>query len=54
MKKLWADFEDEDQINGWIKRCGLCRVRFVSRKDARFCSDACRQAAKRERQKALV
>ena len=50
MKKLWDDFEDGERINGWIKLCKNCSVRFVPREDARFCRDACRVAARRERE----
>ena len=54
MKKLWDDFEDGDRINGWVKRCERCKSLFVSRKDARFCCDACRVAARRMRERPVV
>ena len=47
MKKLLKDLAEGDRIVGWVKRCERCKSLFVSRKDARFCCDACRVAVKR-------
>ena len=54
MRKLWADIREGDRVVGWAIKCSACRLLFIGREDALFCSDGCRQAAYRGRLKAGV
>ena len=51
MRKLVANIREGDRVVGRAIKCSTCRLLFIGREDALFCSDACRQAAYRERVK---
>ena len=50
MRKLLKDFVAGDWVKaGRVARCPSCRVLFIGRKDALFCSNACQMVVHRER-----
>ena len=46
-----TDIREGDRVSGLAIKCTGCGGLFIGRGDALFCSDACRQAAYRERVK---
>jgi hypothetical protein len=49
MRKLVANIREGDRVAGVAILCKTCRLLFIGRADALFCSDGCRQAAYRGR-----
>ena len=45
------ELEDGQRVSGWIATCPVCDRRFIARRDTVYCSDKCRQAARRESRK---
>ena len=53
MRKLVSNIREGDRVAGTAVLCKACRLLFIGRDDALFCSDACRQAGYRGRIKAI-
>lgn len=47
--KLLSSLKVGDRICGWVHACAECGAWFIGRKDAKYCSGACRLKAHRER-----
>ena len=51
MARLLMDLRIGDRVSGLVHACIKCGKWFIGRVNAEYCSDACRQAAHRERRK---